>query len=245
MQMDRDIEIAGSFNSRDLGGYPTPLGSIAWRKLLRSGSLTKVNEQGKDTIRALGITRVIDLRSASECESAPEPFTDEDDVELLSIALFDNLDPTQEGTADVLLDHYIQALQKKGSVFVKILRAISSSPDAVLFHCTAGKDRTGLVAAIVLALLGVDNETIIRDYALSADRIQPLKLLFAEKAKELNLDVHEYKPLLACKAETMRAALGWLTEHYQSVSHYMQLQGFTEADLTQLQRFLGLEDKKS
>lgn len=233
---DRDVTVSGSFNTRDLGGYRTERGNLAWRKTFRSANMAHVDQIGIATLKQLGVTRVIDLRSQKEREAEPDPFGAEDGIDLISISLFDNLNPRELPHGDVLLSLYIQALQTQGSVFVEILRTITESPDAVLFHCTAGKDRTGLIAALLLSLAGVAEEDIIFDYALTADRIAPLLESFEKTAETLKLNKTDYMPMLECNPSTMRQTLDWLEANFQNAKSYVKSHGFTEADLTQLQK---------
>lgn len=231
---DRDVLISGSFNTRDLGGYQTEHGHLAWRKIFRSGNMAHIDNAGITALKQLDITRVIDLRSPKEREAEPDPFGTQDGIELMTISLFDNLDPRELPQGDMLLNLYLQALQTQGAVFVEILRKITESPDAVLFHCTAGKDRTGLIAALLLALSGVAAEDIIMDYAMTAGRIEPLLKSFEKTAQTLKLDKAHYIPMLACTPSTMHQTLNWLDDNFNGSENYVKSHGFTDADLRQL-----------
>lgn len=244
--MDRDIAISGSFNVRDLGGYCAEDGQpIVWRKLFRAGSLSRVDAAGQDCLKNLGIKKIIDLRSQAERLAEPEPFAANEHIELLSMPLFDKLAPVDNPASDELVKRYLEAFEVQGPTFVQVIREIAKSTEPVLFHCTAGKDRTGLIAAMLLALVGVDEDTIIADYALSAGRIQPLVDALTVKAQSQGLDLQKYAPMLACRPDMLRTALAWLKQHYQSVWNYLQRHGYSEADLAQLQRFFGLNAKSA
>lgn len=237
----RDIIISGSFNTRDLGGYATKYGRhVAWRKTFRSGNLASVDQAGIATLKQLNVTRVIDLRSRREREAEPDPFGPDDNIELVDIPLFDDLDPRHMPEGNVLLGLYLQALKTQGQTFVEIVRQIGSSSGAALFHCTAGKDRTGLVAALLLSLAGAATEDIITDYAMTADRIRPLLDGLETTAKTINVNEAELAPLLDCNPSTMRQTLGWLDENYHGAENYLRSHGLADGDLNLVRTHLGV-----
>lgn len=230
----RDVVISGSFNSRDLGGYQTQNGNLSWKKTFRSGNMVHVDQAGITTLKQLGVTRVIDLRSQKEREAEPDPFGSDHGIELIAISLFDNLNPHQKLPDNVLLNLYLHALETQGSAFTEVLRKIADSEDAVLFHCTAGKDRTGLIAALLLSLSGVATNDIIDDYAMTATRIEPLLENFEKTAQVLNFNKADFMPMLECKPDTMRKTLNWLDENFNGAENYVREHGLTDADLRQL-----------
>lgn len=231
---DHDVIVSGSFNTRDLGGYNTNNGKLAMHKTYRSGNMGQVDEAGIETLKKLGVSRVIDLRSQKERDTEPDPFSSEDGIELIAISLFDDLNPNQKTKSNVLLDLYIHALKTQGPVFVKVLQHIAESRDAVMFHCTAGKDRTGLIAALLLALSGVSKDDIINDYAMTADRLGPLLQTIEKTAKSFNFSKEDYMPMLECNPENMIKALDWIDTNFNSVENYVKSHGFTGEDLTRL-----------
>ena len=175
----RLIPIAGSHNIRDLGGWPTPGGETAWRRALRADSLHRLDEAGLAALRELGLRVVVDLRRAEELAEAPNPFARGlPGVAYHHVSLFEDLDPTRMPEVDAaapLLGLYYLALDQRGPVFVEILRLIARTGEgAALFHCAAGKDRTGMVAAFLLLLAGAEAETVIHDYAATRPRLPSL-----------------------------------------------------------------------
>lgn len=237
----RDISLSGSFNTRDLGGYPTRYGRpVAWRKAFRSGNLASIDENGIAVLKQLRVARVIDLRSPREREAEPDPIRPEDQIELVAIPLFDGLDPRHMPPGNVLLGLYLKALETQGEIFVEIMRLIGSSGGAALFHCTAGKDRTGLVAALVLALAGVGRDDIIADYKLTADRIAPLLSNSQRLATIIDLKGEEVAPLLQCDPSIMGRTLDWLEENFGTAEDYLKAHGLAERDLRLVQAHLGI-----
>lgn len=231
---DRDVVVSGSFNTRDLGGYRTAHGNLAWRKTFRSGNMAHVDQTGIATLNQLGVSRIIDLRSHKERDAEPDPFRSEDGFELIAISLFDGLNPGQQPQGNALLDLYIHALETQGSVFVEVLRKVADCPGGALFHCTAGKDRTGLIAALLLSLSGVSDDDVIQDYMLTADRLGPLLKTIEKTAQTFNLSKADYLPMLECNASTMIKTLEWLDLGFNGAEGYVRSHGFTDDDLKHL-----------
>ncbi len=164
-------------NARDLGGHPTVDGaSTRWRALVRSDDLTQLSPQGLQALADYGIETVVDLRWAEEAERHPSPvpaalpqllyrrvslLTPSEDEWRLRAA-----DPTKELWTCAVLEQARNDLRR-------VLEAIAAAPSgALLFHCVAGKDRTGLVAALLLALADVEPDAIAADYAASSEYLR-------------------------------------------------------------------------
>lgn len=177
-QHHRLIKLNQAMNFRDLGGYQTHDGhTVKWGRLFRADSLSNLDSHDQKVMEGLHIQTVCDLRSRFEQHLAPDLVPDSmtvidchvypedyDENEQLSAA---NLPQGRTAFANIyqstLLSTHSQAM------FARVLHAILDLPDqaALVFHCSAGKDRTGMMAALILTLLGVDDDTIIRDYLLT------------------------------------------------------------------------------
>ena len=169
---ERDIPVDGVINFRDLGGYRTADGrGLRWGRLFRSGALHYITEAGVARLEELGVRSVLDLRRDDEIAyqsvGAIErsslrrhwlPLVPVGGSELLNERHGRGISGERyRGYLGFGAEHFVRALE--------LLADESSYP--ALFHCTAGKDRTGVIAALVLDILGVDGETIREDYALS------------------------------------------------------------------------------
>uniref|UniRef100_A0A0W0GAQ7 Tyrosine specific protein phosphatases domain-containing protein n=1 Tax=Moniliophthora roreri TaxID=221103 RepID=A0A0W0GAQ7_MONRR len=159
--------------------------------LLLKGSLiaelASVTEKGKKQLKELGISKVFDLRSDTEIEKYNSPLPSIDGVEIVRTPVFKKEDYSPEmmakryqlyasGKTEAFMELYSQILDHGGLPFGQILRHVRDRPnEGCLFHCTAGKDRTGLIAAIILKLAGVDNQQIAEDYALSRVGREPAR----------------------------------------------------------------------
>ncbi|SMH56388.1 tyrosine-protein phosphatase [Mesorhizobium australicum] len=233
--IERHLAIAGTFNVRDLGGYPVPGGATHWRRILRADGLHRLDGNSIAELKGLGVATVIDLRRDEELETHPNPLRLEPGIDYRQISLFEELAPSAMTAADVLYDLYLQALSSRRDRIVEVLSAIADAPEGiVLFHCTAGKDRTGLIAALLLGLAGVEHDVIVADYALTKERLAPAIEGFVADAVARGVDVEALRPLLACEPETMAATLAHLADRYGSVETYLLDSGLDPATIGRL-----------
>jgi protein-tyrosine phosphatase len=179
----RRVAFAGAHNFRDLGGYPASAGRrVKWGLLYRSDNLSKLSKRDLQALNSLGLHRLIDFRADFEKSMAPNRLPGNSGFNVVELPVFDsnnklgqelrerfisgNLDGID---ADQLLHEanrqFVTEFTPQYRAFVHEVLAAAGRP--IAFHCTAGKDRTGFAAAILLRLLGVAEETIIADYLIS------------------------------------------------------------------------------
>jgi protein-tyrosine phosphatase len=231
----RDIVVPGLFNLRDLGGYPHPGGATPWRRILRADGMYRCDAESIAALKRLGVATVIDLRHDEELARQPNPLRNEPGIVYRHVSLFAGLAPVAMVDGDVLHALYREALTDRGGAIIEILTVIAEAPDgAVLFHCTAGKDRTGLVAALLLALVGVEAAMVVDDYALTGERIAPLVEEFLADAVSRGHTADRFRPLLACEPRTMAATLAHLVEAHGSVEGYLLGIGLEPAVIARL-----------
>lgn len=170
----RNVVLAGAFNFRDLGGYDAIDGrSVRWGALFRSDSLGQLTRDDVDALRPLGLQTVIDLRGTIEADAAGSFPVAAYPVTLHHLSVMDReWDPAaaELGTASEFLHaQYTMMLDETGSRYADAIARLAL-PGALpaVFHCAAGKDRTGLLAMLVLGALGVSDSDIVDDYALTA-----------------------------------------------------------------------------
>lgn len=175
---DRLVPLTGAFNFRDLGGYRGTDGRITrWGRLFRSDTLHELTDADVALLRSLGLSVVVDLRTSRELERtgrgplAPEPVA----FHHLSVIREGGGEaiaaPVEEG--DDLAERYLWYLEVGRTALVDALSLLSDPANLPLvFHCAAGKDRTGVLAALVLDILGVDAEVIVADYVITAGRME-------------------------------------------------------------------------
>jgi len=232
----RHIRFEAVFNFRDLGGYWTRGGqTVSWRRLFRSSELHHMTSH--DIIRLkeeIRLRSVIDLRSSRQLE----PFSplNEVGVEYYNIPLIDRGNNQENVNQDFSnmgeVYSYLVRHEEFGRRVVEALEIIAE-PDnlPLVFHCSAGKDRTGVLTAIVLGILGVTDEDIIEDYTLTAPYMKELINRWNNdpKAAEVFKSVPDY--LLEALPESMTFLLSTLKREYGSVSGYVEAHG-AEVSLT-------------
>lgn len=234
------IPVAGTFNFRDVGGYPVPGGVVRSGKLFRSDGLSKLGAAGKDELTRLGVRVVIDLRDDFEASVMPDDLEGLD-VETMRLPVFEGSGASQ-GMAGVSLEAlYEKILGQHADVVVAALREVSVGSDGVLVHCTAGKDRTGIVVALALLAVGVDRQIVLADYArseanLGGEWLEGMLGLIAQHG------VHETPELRVLMGgsppEALDAALRSAEEKHGSITQYLLDSGFSALELAQLRSVL-------
>ncbi|MGC1503978.1 MAG: tyrosine-protein phosphatase [Sulfitobacter sp.] len=245
MDLPRHIAIEGAYNIRDLGGYKTSRGtSIPSRRFLRADCLHRLEPGGTDHLVGEGLRCVIDLRTGTEVAQAPSLFKGLAAVDYVNLPLFDDLSPATLARAGAAYQHplvpfYTAALDTRGDAVRDILTSIARVPEgAVLFNCTAGKDRTGIIAALLLGVAGVSEADIIEDYVLTEQMIPDLVDEFLSISRANGGNVARYATLLESPADTMAQMLSHISLQYGSVQDYVLQTGVGRADLLCLQERL-------
>jgi len=162
----RFLQIGSTLNLRDLGGYPVAQGgSTRWRTLLRSDSLHKLSRADQAKLADYGVRTVIDLRSFGEVRSATNRIAESEVLQYVHVPFGD---PVLVARSRAEL--YCLALHRRQREFQKVLTVLAGERVLpAILQCSAGRDRTGLVVALVLAMVGVPPETIAADYALRSE----------------------------------------------------------------------------
>jgi len=226
----RLITLEGSFNFRDLGGYPThDGGSVAWRRLFRADGPHALTAADASVLAELGITTVIDLRTGGEVERGR--WTDHlGAVTEHHLPLTDVL-PTDEqlpswSEVDYVARHYGELLETGAHAVAAALRVIAESAgQPAMFHCSAGKDRTGVLAAVVLGLLGVADDDIVADYTLSAEAMRRMVAFLRARAEDPERLERHLPAVTSASPDTMRRLLGHLRETYGTFEDYARAIG--------------------
>jgi protein-tyrosine phosphatase len=223
---ERHIRLEGAFNVRDLGGYVTDTGAITrWRAVLRADGLHDLSANDIGRLLDMGLKTVIDLRSQIELELQPSPFLRHNDVRYNHIPLFAQLAPVDmltrgSGTFD-LAARYVDAVNRCRGAMGQVLGAVADADDGiVLFNCSAGKDRTGLVAAMLLSLAGVDDDQIAADYALTGNVAAALLDRLREQACARGLAQDVAAGLLSCEPAAMQSLLRHVEDRFGGFSSY-------------------------
>jgi protein-tyrosine phosphatase len=243
----RHLDWDACYNVRDLGGLPTlDGGATRWGSIIRADILARLTETGRQALAEYGVRTVIDLRSPDQVAEEPSAFvvtpqkaTDPAYFVLPVEAYYPHVGALinqAQSRAEVYcitLDHYPANM-------AAILRTIANAePGAVVIHCHAGKDRTGVVVALLLALAGVPDEQIAADYAESQARLWPLyEQMVAEAGGEDKVGFWT-KP--TATPEMMLTTLAHLRNKYGGVREYLSWIGLTDTEIDQLRRRLRAE----
>lgn len=209
------------------------LGTTAWQTFLRSDGLQDLTEEDLNFLRAYGVTQIIDLRSPSELAQAPDPIRDEFTYFNVSLMIGDIADATA-GEKPIhfdLGDFYIQLLEERQDHLRLIFELMAENTGASLFHCAAGKDRTGVVAALLLDLAGAQTPDIIANYQITHTFLAP-------RMTDDHLAAGYDPQLLRSDAEHISRFLDHLAESYGSAYDYFRQAGMEEATLRHLQQKL-------
>ena len=237
----RHIVLKGAPNFRDLGGYETADGHrVVWGKLYRAGSLAKLTEEDYAQLNSLGIQLVCDFRTADERKAEPTtwqgtsptiellPIGEEDGAMGLSAfaeLLRKRVSPDQMKAE--LVNFYAKVPIAAANQYRQAFRQILAQDAPVLWHCSAGKDRTGVFSAFLLSLLGVPQDTVVADYELTNryyfdERRLPMMAAGIRGMMHLNFDVDPeiLRPALRAEPEYIQAAFTALEAKYGTFDRY-------------------------
>jgi protein-tyrosine phosphatase len=241
MTVDRLIALEGAVNFRDLGGYTTPDGQrTRWRVLFRADGLGELTGADLAIMRELGIRTVVDLRSGDEVEQSRF------DVDAHPVAFhhfpFIKALPSVEDferAPGFLGAQYTEMLDDATPQIVGALTALAA-PDArpAVFHCTAGKDRTGLLSALVLSLLGVPEETVVADYALSGEAMARLRAKLMVKYPDGKTLIADSDAVFSADPANMVALFAHLRARYGTVARYASDVGIPDDVVSRLREAL-------
>ena len=242
--VDRRIPFQLVFNVRDLGGLPTEGGRTTRRGLLfRGDGVHRLAGADLDAARALGLRTVIDLRTEGEIERGGRFPVDAYRVDWHHLPMIrrmwseDDLVATS-GAADFLRDRYVEMLTDGASSLPRIVEVVADGAPA-LFHCAAGKDRTGVVAAVLLSLVGVPRDVIADDYHLTAGAmgtfVDWLTVTYPEAIDAMTSQPPEY---LEAPREAMLAFLDHIDDRHGSMAELVRSLGVASGTVDRLQAAL-------
>jgi protein-tyrosine phosphatase len=238
----RTLEWEGCLNVRDLGGVPLAGGGATrFGSLIRADNIRQLTDAGWRSLARHGVTRIVDLRWREELDEDPPRDVD---IDVVHVSLLGELDPNfTDDVADYMAADdpagywavsYIRILERFAANFAAALAAVADAGDgAVVFHCAGGKDRTGLVAALLLRLAGASVDAIAGDYALTyelrARGRDPWVEAAPDEFERARRTFMQFTPPTA-----MRRALDHLERRYGGAEGYLRRAGLDDRRIAQL-----------
>ncbi len=246
------LPLEGASNTRDIGGYACENNKMfKWKKVLRSDCMSQLTEKDKDfLINNYKVKKVIDLRSEGELTKLPNALATDDRVEYINVSLADDVDPNKPLDVTMLSDKflrdfYFNLIDNKKENLKKVLQEISNLNDneSVIFHCTAGKDRTGVLAMLLLGICGVAKQDIATNYMQSSTNLK-YNEKFSEGMKSLmkkfedHLGENAVQKLTSSKEEDIEDTYDKLIGEYETFENYFLHIGLTTEEINKLKNIL-------
>jgi protein-tyrosine phosphatase len=239
----RQIKLEGGSNFRDLGGYPTTEGKIVkWGHIYRSADVSKLTDNDLKTLSDLHLATVCDFRGPDELKTNPD--------RLPAGIQYINLPAGSENTKtsmnyasmnrdSMMLSFYTKTdhLKAKYKPMFEQLLALPNDK-SLMFHCTAGKDRTGMGAALVLSALGVDRKYIAADYAATNIFWKDAREKMLTGMAQRGMDSSALKPMLAADPKYLEYFLNTIDSHYGSMDTFLKAE--MELDAEKIAKLKGL-----
>ena len=238
-RLNRHVPIEGTHNFRDAGGYPTrDGGSVRWRTLFRSDSLYGLTDASRQRIRDLGVRHAVDLRYERELSSRPSALSLDDRFAYHHLPTGPSIEPWAE-PVESLEDLNLQLLESNRTFLLDIFETLARPHLCpAVISCTAGKDRTGLVTALLLGLAGVPPGIIVDDYMLTKRYASRLFTEVHERAESQGRDMAHVDRMLECRPEVMGSTLGYIDERYGGAYGYLRDIGVGEPAVAALRAAL-------
>jgi protein-tyrosine phosphatase len=221
----RDLGLASDPNLRDIGGYRTTDGQWVRMGVVYRSQALALSPADLTVINNLGITADYDLRTTEEIAASPDVVPAGASYTNLNVMADISLAPTLTSPASA--EQYMEEIEQDfvtnptaQAGFGTLLTDIANSKGAVLYHCTAGKDRTGWATAVLLTLLGVPQATVVQDYLLSNTYYFDSPAVQAELKAMPAAESAVYAPLLEVQASYLQAGFAQVTASYGSMYRY-------------------------
>lgn len=226
----RRLTLSKTINTRDLGGYPTIGGKItAYRKFIRSDVPFEVSDQDIEMLLNNNINTVVDVRNDDEVTIKPCALKNVDQFQYYHYKIYgDGRIPTS--VKDVSFSYFEMIDEHK--LMLPIMKTLSTAKGGVIYHCTAGKDRTGVISALLLSLAGVQKADILADYQISQAYLDSMLREFSKNNRHIPVYI------MTPKIEYMGAFLDMFYNKYHSVEKYLLRIGLDNNDIINLKQKL-------
>jgi protein tyrosine/serine phosphatase len=240
----RFVDLRGAFNFRDLGGLPTADGRHTRRGVMfRSDALHHLEPSDVDRLLELGVMSIVDLRSITEVEMTGRGLLAEESIGWFHMPL-SNLGAPGYTPPPALAEgdmgtHYVESLAGRTEQLARVIRHLAN-PESLpaVFHCTAGKDRTGMVAALVLEIVGVGPQAIVDDYALTDAMMPRIVERFGEHHDSQGTWVPVAEGVFRAEAKSMQTFLAAVDDGYGGATGWARSAGLEKTTLARLRELL-------
>lgn len=212
-------------NMRDIGGYLANNQKLQYGKLIRSNLPNKINEEDLKSLEKMGINKVIDLRSKEEIEKKKSVFENNECFKLFHYKVNGGGDIPE--SCEAVPISYMNMLEGKETIY-NIFKLLADDNGGILYFCNAGKDRTGVITALILMTLGVSKKDIIEDYALSSVYLED----FLNKVE--NEENRNIKDIITPKKEYMEKFLDYFESKYENINNYLNEIGITNDEINKI-----------
>ncbi|WP_077532537.1 tyrosine-protein phosphatase [Massiliimalia massiliensis] len=235
MKITTHIPMEGLINARHLGGYRAGNMLTSDKAYIRCENPDKLTRRDMDVLYDFGIRTVIDLRSPEEVAQSENPLSRDSRFDYHSIPVF-SADASPEALAQKKIDMgqlYIYMADHCTDSFFQIFDTILHSHGGVLFHCTAGKDRTGVLAAILLLACGVAKDDVVWEYTFTEELLRPLVEQLENNVPK-GMEKENVQAMLAAKPEYISVFVDHLNYTYHGAKGYLAHLGFSQEEITAL-----------
>ncbi len=222
-------------NCRGLDGYETPFGVTKPGRAIRCGIPKAPTENDLRILRSLGIKTVIDLRGPAEAKAMPSFFAGSDEFDYVNIPLLE-ANPSLVGKPFSMAELYISSLRENRGNYADVMHLIASLTHPFLFHCFLGKDRTGILSAILLSCAGAAREDIYRNYECTYELIKP----FAEKEIRERTGLIWEKDVTRLKSDRVNLikTFEFFDSEFGGVTGYLQEIGIIGSEISSIRDML-------
>jgi protein-tyrosine phosphatase len=232
----RHLPLGGTYNVRDLGGYLVPGDRVTrWRTLLRADALDQLDGDAHAVLGALGVRTVIDLRSDEEVQRAPDQLSGLS-LSVLHRPLYAPRTPIATDPRRTLAEMYVSLIDERPQALVGAVRELAA-PDALpaIVHCTAGKDRTGMVVALVLSAVGVDHDVIVEDFEMTRRFLEgAFREELTRASAERGISADRIEDMLSMDRALIVGFLRRIYETFGDAATFLTHYGMTDEELEQL-----------
>ncbi|WP_267201966.1 tyrosine-protein phosphatase [Limosilactobacillus kribbianus] len=241
---ERLLDIHSGYNFRDLGGYQTTDGqTVKWRRLLRTGSLAELDNQDLTKLAQIPVTVDIDLRGFAEISKDPDRVPAGANYYHLPVFVEDETDASHSDTEIAKrmskpgngYRHMLEVYERmatmpsaKKAYQEMFARLIANETGAAIFHCTAGKDRTGMAAFLLLSALNVPRETILQDYLLTNQVTKDFREQWLAQMRQnlpqgpaTDVLINNRRELASVNSDYLTKAITTIEANYGNVHHYL------------------------